>query len=144
MLCALRLLCVVAHCVWWAKVRAGVGEEGDRRNVAKRNAAIEAALVDLVECDVPDTIVVDQVCCLREAPSSLASCRLVLLEPRSRRVASSVFACLFKAKEKFARMMSEQREAGVSDEDLKQMITKEGFEKYKKVLPPPPAPQWWR
>jgi len=79
------------------EVRAGVGEEGDRRNVAKRNAAIEAALVDLVDCDVPETIIVDQ------------------------------------AKEKFARMMSEQREAGVSDEDLKQMITKEGFEKYKKV-----------
>lgn len=39
----------------------------------------------------------------------------------------------FQAKDKFARMMSEQREAGVSDEDLKKMVTKEGFEKYKKV-----------
>jgi uncharacterized protein YpmB len=38
-----------------------------------------------------------------------------------------------QAKDKFARMMSEQREAGVSDEDLKKMVTKEGFEKYKKV-----------
>lgn len=49
-----------------------------------------------------------------------------------------MLACLSEqAKEKFARMMSEQREAGVSDEDLKQMITKEGFEKYKKVIAPP-------
>lgn len=38
-----------------------MGEEGDRRNVAKRNAAIEAALIDLVDCDVPETIIVDQV-----------------------------------------------------------------------------------
>jgi len=38
-----------------------------------------------------------------------------------------------QAKEKFATMMSEQRESGVSDEELKKMVTKEGFEKYKKV-----------
>lgn len=30
-------------------------------------------------------------------------------------------------------LMSDQREAGVSDEEIKKMITKEGFEKYMKV-----------
>lgn len=38
-----------------------------------------------------------------------------------------------QAKEKFAMMMAEQREAGVGDADLKKMVTKEGYEKYKRV-----------
>ena len=43
------------------EVRAAVGEEGDKRNVVKRNAAIEKAIVDLVECDVPATLIENQV-----------------------------------------------------------------------------------
>lgn len=38
-----------------------------------------------------------------------------------------------QAKEKFAQMMSDQRDAGLSDEELKKLITKDSFEKYKKV-----------
>ncbi len=38
-----------------------------------------------------------------------------------------------QARERFAMVMAEQRASGVSDEDLKKMITKEGYEKYKKV-----------
>ena len=34
-----------------------MGEEGDKRNADARNAAIEAELVKLVECEVPDTLV---------------------------------------------------------------------------------------
>ena len=41
-----------------------------------------------------------------------------------------------QAKEKFAEMMADQRASGVDDEQLKKMITKEGFEKYKKVSAP--------
>lgn len=38
-----------------------------------------------------------------------------------------------QAKEKFARMMADQRDAGVPDEEIQKMVTKEGFEKYKNI-----------
>jgi len=78
-------------------VRKAVGEEGDKRNQEARNSAIEAELVKLVECEVPETLIEQN------------------------------------AKEKFAEMMADQRNSGMTDEELKKLITKEGFEKYKKV-----------
>mmetsp|Transcript_3709 Transcript_3709/g.4270 ORF Transcript_3709/g.4270 Transcript_3709/m.4270 type:complete len:259 (+) Transcript_3709:59-835(+) len=41
-----------------------------------------------------------------------------------------------QAREKYANMMSEFRAQGTPDEEIKKMITKEGFEKYKKIATP--------
>ena len=72
----------------YKEVRSAVSEEGDRRNKEKRNIKIEEALVGIIDCEIPDTLITEQ------------------------------------AKEKFAMMMADQREAGVSDEEIKKMITK--------------------
>ena len=84
----------------YKEVRDAVGEEGDRRNKDQRNLAIEKALTDLVEVEIPMTLIEQQ------------------------------------AKDKYAEMMADQRAAGVDDEQLKKMITKEGFEKFVKVSAP--------
>ena len=45
-----------------------------------------------------------------------------------------------KAKEKFAMMMSDFQAQGTPDEEIKKMITKEGFEQYKSASPCPLVP----
>jgi len=42
------------------EVRMAVGEEARKRNVVSRNSALEAALIELVSCEIPETIIADR------------------------------------------------------------------------------------
>lgn len=93
------------------KVRAGLTAESLKNELQKavdsedakqftpaRNSAIGKALAEVMDVEVPDTLVTKQ------------------------------------AKEKFAMMMTDMRNNGVSDEEIKNQIKPENFLKYKKVV----------
>lgn len=93
------------------QVRAGLTAESLKKELQKavdsedakeftpaRNKALGAALAEVMDVEVPDTLVTKQ------------------------------------AKEKFAMMMTDMRNNGVSDEEIKNQISPENFLKYKKVV----------
>jgi hypothetical protein len=80
------------------ELRRAVDEEDAREFAPARNKALAEALAEVVEVDVPDTLVTNQ------------------------------------AREKFAVMMAEMRDNGVSDETIQQQITPENFAKYKAIV----------
>jgi len=93
------------------QVRAGLTAESLKKELQKavdsedakeftpaRNAALSKALAEVMEVEVPDTLVTKQ------------------------------------AKEKFAMMMTDMRNNGVSDEEIKKQISPENFLKYKKIV----------
>eukprot|EP00968_Pinguiococcus_pyrenoidosus_P028533 scaffold7931_cov239-Pinguiococcus_pyrenoidosus.AAC.1 len=73
------------------EVVSAVNEDAEmaaKQNVGK---ALDAMLVEVAECEIPETLVEE------------------------------------KAKEKFAVMLSDFRSSGTTDEEIKSMITREGF-----------------
>uniref|UniRef100_A0A7S2W9J9 peptidylprolyl isomerase n=1 Tax=Eucampia antarctica TaxID=49252 RepID=A0A7S2W9J9_9STRA len=82
------------------ELRKAVDEQGSETWVEQRNTAMSKSLSELLEVEVPDTLVQQQV------------------------------------QEKYAMMMSEFREQGMADADIKKLITPENFQKYKKIEKP--------
>jgi trigger factor len=80
-----------------AELRKAVDSEDAKEYVNARNAALGSALADVMNVDVPDTLVTNQ------------------------------------AREKFALMMTDMRDNGVSDEEIKRQINPENFGKYKDI-----------
>jgi FKBP-type peptidyl-prolyl cis-trans isomerase (trigger factor) len=80
------------------ELRKAVDSEDAKEFTPARNAALKEALAEVMEVDVPDTLVTKQ------------------------------------AKEKFAVMMTDMRNGGVSDEEIKNQISPENFLKYKKIV----------
>eukprot|EP00980_Cylindrotheca_fusiformis_P019948 scaffold7025_cov123-Cylindrotheca_fusiformis.AAC.7 len=80
------------------ELRKAVDSESAKEFKPARNAAIAKALADVMEVDVPDTLVTNQ------------------------------------AREKFAMMMTDMRNSGVPDEEIKNQIKPENFLKYKKIV----------
>jgi trigger factor len=80
------------------ELRKAVDSEDAKGFKPARNAAIAKALAEVLEVDVPDTLVTNQ------------------------------------AREKFAMMMTDMRNSGVSDEEIKKQIKPENFLKYKKIV----------
>mmetsp|Transcript_14152 Transcript_14152/g.40332 ORF Transcript_14152/g.40332 Transcript_14152/m.40332 type:complete len:586 (+) Transcript_14152:241-1998(+) len=80
------------------ELRKAVDAEDAKEFVPARNAALSAALAQVLDVDVPDTLVTNQ------------------------------------ARDKFAMMMTDMRNSGVSDEEIKKQISPENFEKYKKIV----------
>mmetsp|Transcript_120419 Transcript_120419/g.348034 ORF Transcript_120419/g.348034 Transcript_120419/m.348034 type:complete len:585 (+) Transcript_120419:121-1875(+) len=80
------------------ELQKAVDSEDAKEFKPARNAALSKALSEVLEVDVPDTLVTKQ------------------------------------AKEKFAMMMTDMRNNGVSDEEIKKQISPENFNKYKKVV----------
>lgn len=81
-----------------AELKKAIDEEDSKEFVPARNAALGKALAEVMDVDVPDTLVTNQ------------------------------------AREKFAMMMSEMRDGGVSDEEIKKQISPENFLKYKEIV----------
>ena len=81
-----------------AQLTKAIDEEDAKQFVPARNAALGKALAQVMDVDVPDTLVTNQ------------------------------------AREKFALMMSEMRDGGVSDEEIKRQINPENFLKYKAIV----------
>jgi trigger factor len=75
-----------------------VDEEDSKAFVGARNAALATALADVLDVEVPDTLVTQQ------------------------------------AHEKFTVMMTEMRDNGVPDEEIKRQIKPENFLKYKSIV----------
>jgi len=80
------------------ELRKAVDAEDAREFTPARNKALSEALSEVLDVQVPDTLVTNQ------------------------------------AKEKFAVMMTEMRDNGVSDEEIKKQINPENFLKYKKIV----------
>jgi trigger factor len=78
-----------------AKIRDSISQERAVSTTNNINKALEATIVDLVDVDIPETLIDEQ------------------------------------TKTKFANMMSDFKAKGMDDNQVKQMITKENFEKYK-------------
>lgn len=81
-----------------SELRKAVDEEDAKEFTPARNKALGEALAQVMEVEVPDTLVTNQ------------------------------------AREKFAVMMTEMRDNGVSDETIQQQITPENFNKYKAII----------
>lgn len=81
-----------------AELQKAVDSEDAKQFTPARNAALSKALAEVMEVEVPDTLVTKQ------------------------------------AKEKFAVMMTDMRNNGVSDEEIKNQISPENFLKYKKIV----------
>lgn len=79
------------------ELRKAVDSEDNKEFVGERNRALSLALAEVIEVEVPDTLVTNQ------------------------------------AREKFAIMMTEMRDNGVADEEIKKQISPENFLKYKKI-----------
>lgn len=79
-------------------MQKAVDSEDAKQFTPSRNAALGKALAELMEVEVPDTLVTQQ------------------------------------AREKFAMMMTDMRNNGVSDAEIKNQISPENFLKYKKVV----------
>ena len=80
------------------ELQKAVDSEDAREFTPARNAALSKALAEVMEVEVPDTLITQQ------------------------------------AREKFAMMMTDMRNNGVSDEEIKNQINPENFVKYKKVV----------
>lgn len=80
------------------ELRKAVDSEDAKEFRPARNAALARALAEVMEVDVPDTLVTNQ------------------------------------AREKFAIMMTDMRNSGVPDEEIKRQIQPENFLKYKKIV----------
>jgi hypothetical protein len=81
-----------------SELRKAVDEEDSREFVGARNKALGDALANVMDVDVPDTLITNQ------------------------------------AREKYAVMMAEMRDSGVSDEEIKGQINPENFLKYKDIV----------
>ncbi|KAL3909016.1 MAG: hypothetical protein SGILL_008260, partial [Bacillariaceae sp.] len=81
-----------------AELQKAVDTEDAREYAPARNAALAKALAEVMEVEVPDTLVTNQ------------------------------------AREKFAMMMTDMRNNGVADEEIKKQISNENFLKYKKIV----------
>lgn len=81
-----------------AELQKAVDSEDAREYAPARNAAIAKALAEVLDVEVPDTLVTNQ------------------------------------AREKFAMMMTDMRNNGVADEEIKKQISPENFLKYKKIV----------
>jgi hypothetical protein len=79
------------------ELQKAVDAEDAKEYVGPRNAALGAALAEVMDVEVPDTLVTNQ------------------------------------AREKFAMMMTEMRNSGVSDEEIKNQINPENLAKYKEI-----------
>lgn len=80
------------------ELKKAIDEEDSKEFVPARNKALGEALAQVMDVEVPDTLVTNQ------------------------------------AREKFAMMMSEMRDGGVSDEEIKRQISPENFLKYKDIV----------
>jgi trigger factor len=80
------------------ELRKAVDEEDSKEFIGARNKALAESLAQVLEVEVPDTLVTNQ------------------------------------AKEKFAVMMTEMRDSGVPDEEIKKQIEPENFLKYKEIV----------
>lgn len=80
------------------ELRKAVDSEDAKEFTPARNAAIAKSLAEVMDVEVPDTLVTNQ------------------------------------AREKFAMMMTDMRNNGVSDEEIKKQISPENFLKYKKIV----------
>lgn len=80
------------------ELRKALEEEDSKEFVGARNAALASALANVLDVQVPDTLVTNQ------------------------------------AREKFAVMMTEMRDNGVPDEEIKNQIKPENFLKYKSIV----------
>lgn len=81
-----------------AELRKAIDEEDAKEFVPARNKALGQALAEVMDVQVPDTLVTNQ------------------------------------AREKFAVMMAEMRDTGVSDVEIKRQINPENFAKYKDIV----------
>jgi trigger factor len=81
-----------------AQLTKAIDDENSREFAPARNKALGEALAQVMDVDVPDTLVTNQ------------------------------------AREKFAVMMAEMRDGGVSDEEIKRQISPENFAKYKAIV----------
>eukprot|EP00985_Skeletonema_marinoi_P000920 scaffold368_cov137-Skeletonema_marinoi.AAC.11 len=79
------------------ELRKAVDSQDAQEYMGVRNAALGKALSDIIDVDVPDTLVTNQ------------------------------------AREKYALMMTDMRDSGMADEDIKQLINPENFIKYKDI-----------
>jgi trigger factor len=80
------------------ELKKAVDSEGEKEYMPSRNAALTNALAEVMDVDVPDTLVTG------------------------------------KAREKFALMMTDMRNNGVSDEEIKNQIVPENFLKYQNIV----------
>jgi len=80
------------------ELRKAVDSEDSKEFTPARNAALHKALAEVMDVDVPDTLVTGQ------------------------------------AREKYAMMMTDMRNNGVPDEEIKKQINPENFLKYKKIV----------
>jgi trigger factor len=80
------------------ELKKAVDSEAAKEFKPTRNAALCRSLAEVMDVDVPDTLVTNQ------------------------------------AREKFAMMMTDMRNGGVSDEEIKKQISGENFLKYKKIV----------
>jgi trigger factor len=80
------------------ELRKAIDLKDSKEFLPARNAALGKALAEVMNVDVPDTLVTNQ------------------------------------AREKFAMTMSEMRNGGVSDEEIKNQINPENFMKYKDIV----------
>lgn len=80
------------------ELRKAVDQEDSKEFTPARNKALGKALAEVLEVDVPDTLVTNQ------------------------------------AREKFAMMMTEMRDGGVSDAEIKKQINPDNFLKYKNIV----------
>lgn len=81
-----------------AELQKAVDSEDAKEYKPARNGAIAKALAQVIDVEVPDTLVTNQ------------------------------------AREKFAMMMTDMRNNGVPDEEIKKQISPENFLKYKKIV----------
>jgi trigger factor len=81
-----------------AQLTKAIDDENSREFAPARNKALGDALTQVMDVDVPDTLVTNQ------------------------------------AREKFAVMMAEMRDGGVSDEEIKRQISPDNFAKYKDIV----------
>jgi trigger factor len=81
-----------------AELQKAVDSEDAKEYAPARNAALAKALAEVMDVEVPDTLVTNQ------------------------------------AREKFAMMMTDMRNNGVVDEEIKKQINPENFLKYKKIV----------
>lgn len=80
------------------ELQKAVDQEDAKEYVPARNAALAKALAQVMDVEVPDTLVTNQ------------------------------------ARDKFALMMSDMRNNGVADDEIKRQISPENFLKYKKIV----------
>jgi trigger factor len=82
------------------ELRKAVDSQDAQEYMGARNAALGKALSEIIDVEVPDTLVTNQ------------------------------------AREKYALMMTDMRDNGMADEDIKKMINPENFIKYKDIEKP--------